>query len=90
MFCCAIAHLVELDTFIHLLMKTLACRAVRWVECSIVAICASAASHLPVSVRAGEASIEYDLLESFAVLPFKVSYERIISFPFWETIFFKI
>ena len=90
MLCGAIAYLMEFDTLIHLLVKTLACRAVRWVKGCIVAICASSSSYLSVSVRAGEAGIKHNLLQAFAIFPLEIADKGIISFPVRESVFFKL
>ena len=42
-----------------------------------------------ISVGTSEPGIQHNLLETFAVLPLEIAYERIVSFPFGETIYFK-
>ena len=84
-----IAHLMEFNSFIHLLMKGFSSCAVRRMEGCIVAIGASAATDFSITVRTGEPSIQHYLLKTFAVSLLEIADKRIISFPIWETVFFK-
>jgi hypothetical protein len=87
---CAVTHLMELYSLVHLLMETLACSAVGRMEGCIVAVGTSSAAYLSVTVRTCESGIKHDLLKTLAILALEIPYERIVSFPFRETIFFKI
>ena len=86
----AVSHLMELNALVHLLTEALAGRAVRRVEGRIVAVGTSAPPHLSVAVRAGEARIEDDLLQTLPVLALEIPYKRIISLSLRESVFFKI
>lgn len=88
MLCGTIAYLMEFNTLIHLLMKTLSGRTVGWMERCIVTICTSSAPHFAISVRTGKASIQNYLLEALAIFPLEVAYEGIVSFPIREGVFF--
>ena len=90
MLCCAVAYLVKSDTLVHLLMEAFAGSAVSRMEGRVVAVCASSASYLSVSVRTGEAGVKHNLLQPFSILSLEKADERIISLPFRETIFLKI
>jgi hypothetical protein len=81
---------MESDTLVHLLAETLSCRAVGRVECGVVAVCAAAAADLSVTVRAGEAGVEDNLLKSLAVLAPEISDKGIVPFPVRKAIFLKI
>jgi hypothetical protein len=81
---------MKLNSFIHLLMKTLACRTVRRMESGIVAVGTSPATYLSVAVRTRESRIEHNLLQTLPILAFEIPYERVVPFPIRETIFFKI
>ena len=65
--CTAIPHLMEGDTLIKLLCNGFARSAVPRVEGCIVAIRASARSHRPVTVGAGESGIYHQLLQALPV-----------------------
>jgi hypothetical protein len=71
----AISYLVESYTFVQLLVQTFACCAIRWMECCIVAIGASSAAHFTISVRASEAGVQHDLLQTLSVFSLEISYE---------------
>ena len=85
----AIAHLVEFNTLVELLVEGFAGSAVGWVEGCVVTICTSSPSYFSVAVRTGESRIKNYLLQALTVLPLEISYKRIISLPIRETIFFK-
>lgn len=90
MLCGAIAYLMELYTFIQLLMKTLSGRAVGWMEGCIITICTSSPPHCTISVRTGEAGIQNYLLKTLAIFPLEVAYEGIVSFPIREFVYFGV
>ena len=90
MLCRTVSYLVELNTFVHLLMKTFSCRAVGRVESGIVTICTASATDLAVSVRASETGVKNYLLQSLSIFTLEVSDERVVSFPVRETIFLKM
>jgi hypothetical protein len=56
---------------------------------SIIAIGTTSAPYFSISVGTSEPGIQHNLLETFAVLPLEIAYERIVSFPLGETICFK-
>ena len=89
MLCRAVAYLVKLYAFVHLLVETLSCSAVGWVECSVVAVCAASAADFSVAVRACESCVQDNLLQALSIFTFEISYKRIISFPVWESVIFK-
>ena len=84
-----IAHLMELDTLIKLLMKRFSSSAVRGMKGGIITIGTTSAPHFSISVRARKSGIQHNLLETFAIFSLEITYERIVSFPFGETIYFK-
>ena len=86
----AVTHLMEFYAFIHLLVKGFAGRAVGGMKGCIVAIGTSASSYLSITIRAGEACIQHNFLKTLAVSLLEITDERIISFPVWESVFFKI
>ena len=86
MLCCTVADLVEFDTLVHLLMQAFACCAVGWMEGGIVTIGAATATHLAVTIGAGEAGIEHNFLKAFAVFLPEISYKGIISLVVWKII----
>lgn len=89
MLCCAIAHLMKLYTLIKLLMKGFSSSAVRWMKSSIITISTTPASYFSISIRARKPRIQHNLLETFAIFSLEITYERIVSFPLGETIYFK-
>jgi hypothetical protein len=70
-------------------MKRFAGGAIRWMKGSIVTICTSASTYFTISIRARKASIQHNLLETFAIFPLEITDERIISFSLRETVFLK-
>ena len=81
---------MEFNTLIHLLVKALACGAVRRVESGIVTVGAPSPADLAVTVRAGEAGIQHYLLQTLAIFPLEITYKGIISFPIGKGIFIKL
>ena len=90
MFGRTIADLMKLNTLIHLLVETLAGRAIGRMEGSIVTVSASSSPNLSVTVRAGESRIKDYLLQTLPVLAFEVTYKRVVSLSFRESVFFEI
>ena len=80
---------MELDAFVHLLMKALAGSAVGWVKCGVVTIGASSSSHLSVAVGTCETGVQHDFLQTLTVFPLEIPYERVIPFPVREAVSFK-
>lgn len=85
-----IAHLMEFNTLVQLLVETLAGSAVRRMESGIVTICAAATTYLAITVRTGKTGIEHYLLQALSVFPFEISDEGIVPFPIRESILMKI
>jgi hypothetical protein len=81
---------MEFNALIHLLVKALACGAVRRMEGGIVTVGAPSPADLAVTVRAGEAGVQHYLLQTLAIFPLEITDKGIISFPIGETVFRKI
>lgn len=81
-----VADLVEFDTLVHLLMQAFACCAVGWMEGGIVTIGAATATHLAVTIGAGESRVNHNFLKAFAVFLLEISYKGIISLVVWKII----
>ena len=86
MLCCTVADLVEFDTLVHLLVEALTGCAVGWMEGGIVTIGAAASAHLPVTVGAGESSVNHYFLKTLSVFLLEISHKRIVSLAVWENI----
>ena len=58
-------------------------------EGRIVAVCASAATDLAITVWACESGVQHNLLQALAVLPLEIADKGIVSFAVRESVFFE-
>ena len=90
MLSCTIAHLVKLNALIQLLMQTFAGSTIRWMKCSIIAICTAATAYFAITIRARKTCVQNYFLEALTIPTLEIADKGVVSLAVRKSVLVKI